>query len=92
MAKRKRKVLRFYQWEIIFGIEVASDGCQEIYRHLEDALFCEFNTSAVLKRTYADEDRAHFSITIGPGNQEKLQNLILKFCQEQKLSLLQGTE
>jgi len=92
MAKRKRKVLKFYQWEIIFRIEVASDGCQKIYRNLEDALFCEFNTNAVLKKTYANEDCVHFSITVGPGDQEKLINLISKFCRKQRLILFKDAK
>lgn len=89
MAKRKTKTLGFYKWEVIFRIEVASDICRKIFHLLEDALFKEFNTAAVLTRAYANENCAHFRIKVDPGDQEKLIKLISKFCREQKLVLLQ---
>jgi hypothetical protein len=89
MAKRKSETLRFYPWEVVYGVEVTSKTCQKIYRFLEDALFSEFNTAAVLSRAYADENCARFRVTIDPKDQEKLKKLILKFCQKQRLVLRQ---
>jgi len=92
MTKRKSKTLRFYPSELTCTIEVASDACQEIYRLLDSTLFEEFKTSAILTRGYASEHCAHFKVKVGPGDQEKLKNLISKFCREQKLVLLQGAK
>jgi len=92
MSKGKSKSVRFYPSELTCVIVVDSDASLKIYRLLEDALFEEFNTTAVLSRTHADEDWVHFSVKVALKDQEKLQNLILKFCQEQRLSLLQSTE
>ncbi len=90
MANRRSRMLRFYEWEVIFGIEVSSDIYRKIFRLLEDALFSEFKTNAVIMVAYADENKARLRIKVDPGNQSKLINLITMFCREQKLLSRQG--